>query len=79
MDTNLESKSLWSMADFCAYTGFKQSYAYKLTHERAIPYYKPKGGKIFFKSAEIISWLTANPVMSAEQVATTAAGYMFNR
>ena len=79
METSLEQKQIWSMDDFCKYTGFKQSYAYKLTHERVVPFFKPTGGKIFFKSEEIIAWLTSNPVMSAEQVSMAAASYSFNR
>ncbi len=41
-----------------AYTGYKRSYIYKLTHEGKIPYHKPPfGRRLFFLKSEIDEWL----------------------
>ena len=35
------------------YTGLAKSYLYKLTSLGKIPYYRPNGGRIFFKPADL--------------------------
>ena len=37
-------------ADF---TGYSQKYIYKLVHLGMVPYYKPTGGKIWFKREDL--------------------------
>ena len=61
--------------DECAmYTGYSRNYLYRLTSQRAIPCYKPGGGKICFRKSEIERWMLSNrQATTAElnQVAST--------
>ena len=44
-------------ADF---TGLKKNYIYKLICQKKIPYYKPNGGKVFFRADELESFIFRN-------------------
>ncbi len=50
-------KTVLTINDCAAYTGFQKEYLYKLTHAKLIPFYKPTGRKLFFKKSEIDAWL----------------------
>jgi len=41
-------------------TGLSKNYLYKLIHLRKIPYYKPLGGRVFFKQEELESFIFRN-------------------
>ena len=58
---SLESKSVWTLEELCSYTGYKESYIYKLTSNNQIPYYQPTGKKLFFKRDEILNWIETKP------------------
>ena len=38
--------------------GVSRSYLYKATSQGKIPCYRPTKGKLFFKSEEVLAWLT---------------------
>jgi excisionase family DNA binding protein len=58
------------------YTGFSDSYMYKLTSGRKIPHYKPTGRKIFFKREELDKWLLENRVKTDDELDAEAATYV---
>jgi excisionase family DNA binding protein len=39
------------------FTGLKPSYLYKLIHLKRIPYYKPTGGRVYFKQSELEAFI----------------------
>ena len=41
-------------------TGLAKNYIYKLIHQRKIPFYKPLGGRVFFKQEEIEGFIFRN-------------------
>ena len=57
----LENKPL-SFREACRYLDLSASYLYKLTHRKAIPYYKPTGKKIFFDRSQLDAFLRQGPV-----------------
>lgn len=69
-------KNILSFEETVEYTGFSDSYLYKLTSGRKIPHYKPTGRKIFFRREEIDAWLLRNPIKTDEQLNTEAATYV---
>jgi excisionase family DNA binding protein len=69
-------KRILSFEEACAYTGFAESYMYKLTSGRKIPHSKPNGKKIFFDKDKLDSWLLSNPVKTADQINAEAATYI---
>lgn len=60
--SNLSSKSVLSLDEFCTYTGYSKSRTYKLTSARLVPHSKPMDKSIFFSKEEIDLWLLQNPV-----------------
>lgn len=60
--TNLSSKTVLSLEEFCLYTGYSKSRTYKLTSTRQVPHSKPNDKSIFFSKEEVDRWLLKNPV-----------------
>lgn len=72
----LEQKEILTFDEFCGYTGFSRSYAYKLTHQNRLPHYKPGGKVIFFKLDDVKSWLLTNRVSSKTEIESQASAYL---
>lgn len=62
----LESKSVWTVSEFAAYSGYTVESVYQLTSQGKIPHYKPNGKRVFFEKQEVIAWLLKNPVMEED-------------
>lgn len=61
-------KTILTFAEACAYTGFSESYMYKLTSGRMIPHSKPHGKKIFFNKGQLDKWLMGNPIKTSDEI-----------
>lgn len=72
-------KEILTVEELAEYTGFRQSYIYKLVHTGSIPYSKPNGRKLFFSRKEIDEWLLRNKHKSLEDIETEAIEYVFNK
>ena len=55
------NKKLWTLEDFCAFTGISKHYAYHLTSTGKVKFYRPFGKMIFFDPEEVIEFLKQNP------------------
>ena len=78
--TMICTKEVLTTDEAARYMGIKISHLYKLTMRGEIPHYKPNGKMCYFKRTELEQWLTANPVATAEDIATQANSYcMKNR
>lgn len=62
-------KEVFGLDEFCEMTGYSRQTAYKLVHERKVPFYKPEHGgrKILFKRKEVEEWLTATRVATLDE------------
>lgn len=69
-------KRILSFEEACIYTGFAESYMYKLTSARKIPHSKPNGKKIFFDREQLDKWLLSNPIATNEQLEKAASTYV---
>jgi len=69
-------KSILTFEEACAYTGYKESYMYKLTSARKIPHSKPTRKKIVFNKEELDKWLLSNPVKTADELNAAASTYV---
>lgn len=76
---DLQAKEVLTAAEAAKYMGITLSYLYKLTMRRQIPHYKPMGKMCYFKRAELIEWLTANRVATAEEIGQQAATYCIKK
>lgn len=72
------SKPIFTMVEFCKYTGLSKSTAYKLTSSRKIPFSQPNGKLIFFRKTDIDNWLLSNPRKSMEILELEASNLVFN-
>lgn len=62
--------------DECAIlTGYSKNHLYKLTSQRAIPFYKPLGGSIRFKKSEVEDWLLQNRQATNSEINSLATTY----
>lgn len=60
------SKEVLTSNEAALYLGMENSYLYKLTCQKKIPFYKPNDGRIYFKKAELDDWATRKSVVSGE-------------
>jgi len=63
-----ETDHFMTLADLCSYLGVSRSLGYKLSHRRAIPIYKPTGGKVWVKKSDVDKWLNAHRIMSETEI-----------
>lgn len=71
----MEAKRVLTFEEGCKYTGYSQSYMYKLTSAGIIPFSKPNGKNIFFDIRKLEAWLLSNPSKSLEERRSDAANY----
>ncbi|AZB22417.1 DNA-binding protein [Kaistella haifensis] len=75
----LYTKEVLNFHDTCKHLELSQSHLYKLTSSGVIPYYKPNGKKIYFRRAELDSWLLRNRSDSQEEIDRRAADYLISK
>lgn len=71
-------KRMWTMDDFCLYTGISKEYAYHLTSTGKVKFYRPFGKIIFFDSEEVIEFLKRNPSSDAKKFEAKGNKYLLN-
>jgi excisionase family DNA binding protein len=70
----LQTKEVFTVKEFCLYTGFSKVFAYRLFEQRAIKFCKPTGKTIFIKKTDVVKFLTSNMVIdkaTQEQIIST--------
>ena len=68
----LLQKKMLTLKEAALYTGYKESYLYKLTAGKKINHSKPSGGAIFFDREELEQWLSRNKVKTNEDIENEA-------
>jgi len=53
-------KTALSISEAAVFTGLSKNYLYKLVSKKRIPFYKPCGGRIFFKENELEKFIFRN-------------------
>ncbi len=54
------NKKMWTLEDFCAFTGLSKQYAYHLTSTGKVKFYRPFGKMIYFDAEEVVEFLRQN-------------------
>lgn len=54
------AKEVLTFKEALALLGISASTLYKLTHQRAITFYKPNGKLLYFKRADLTNWMLQN-------------------
>jgi excisionase family DNA binding protein len=60
------------VAEAAAFTGLSPNYLYKLIHLRKIPFYKPTGGRVYFRRAELEEFVFRGKISADYEVAQKA-------
>lgn len=69
------SKEVLSIEECATFTSLSVAHIYRLTSQRAIPFYKPMGGKIYFKKSEIENWLLQGRQATDSEIKSQAVTY----
>ncbi len=69
------AKEVLTIDECAAYTGYSKNHLYRLTSQRAIPFYKPMGGTIYFRKSEIEDWLLRNRQATEAEISSKATTY----
>ena len=77
--SQLEQKSVWTLSEFAAYSGYTVESVYQLTSQGKIPHHKPNGKFVFFDRDEVIAWLLRNPVKEEEAIVMDLLSSKSNR
>lgn len=75
----LQAKRVWRIGEAAAYSGYAESYLYKLVMNRVIPgVSRPSGRVLHFDSEKFIGWLLSNPAKTAEEIEREASTRVCN-
>ncbi|PVX46160.1 excisionase family DNA binding protein [Flavobacterium sp. 103] len=69
-DLGFLAKEVLSFKEALALLDISASMLYKLTHKRAINFYKPSGKLIYFKKEDLINWMLGNKQETCVDVST---------
>ncbi len=67
-----------NVKEACKYLDISQSYLYKLTHKKQIPFFKPNGKKNYFLESELRKWLLRNRHSSEQELEQKTIDYIVN-
>lgn len=56
----MQNQKALTVDEAATFTGLSKNYIYRLVHLRKIPYYKPMGGRVFFKQEELEKFIFRN-------------------
>lgn len=59
-NTIYTTKKVFTFQEACMYIGVSESLLYKLTSNKEIPHYKPRGKMLYFAKEELDEWLLQN-------------------
>jgi excisionase family DNA binding protein len=65
---NTCNKEFLSFSQACDYLDLSASFLYKMTSDRKLPFYVPNGKKIYFKKADLDSWITRKRLDTTEEI-----------
>jgi excisionase family DNA binding protein len=60
MNSIVIERAALSIEEAAEFLGLKKNYLYRLVYLKKIPYYKPTGGKLFFKKTELEEFIFRN-------------------
>ncbi|MDR1201980.1 MAG: helix-turn-helix domain-containing protein [Tannerellaceae bacterium] len=61
------NKKATGIKDAMEFTGYSRAHLYRIIHLKKIPYYKPTGGKIFFRINELEEFISLGKIAAAHE------------
>mgnify|MGYP006350250351 FL=1 len=71
-DILFQGKEVLSLEEAAKFMGIARSSLYKMTHQQAIPFYKPNGKLVFFEKSDLLAWIRQNRVSSMQEIGKEA-------
>lgn len=65
---NYVAKDILSFQEAVAYLDISESSLYKLTSDSKITFFKPNGGKIYFRKSDLNAWMLKNEFKSTGEL-----------
>lgn len=62
------AKEVLTLEEAAIYLGVSKSSLYKMTHQRAIPFYKPNNKLVYFERSELLGGLRQNKAISQSEI-----------
>lgn len=72
------NQPIFSLRHFCKFADISQDYAYKLTSNRRLKFYRPFGKKIYIDREDAIELLKQNPVNSHKSLSCVVNNSFLN-
>ena len=71
-------KDILDFKEACKYLNISESLLYKLTSKGEITFSKPRGGKLYFKKAELDSWCIKETSKSESELKAEAKKWVYS-
>ena len=62
------AKEVLTVEEAAKFLGLSKSFVNKMTHEGALPFYKPNGKVCYFERACLLEWMRSNKVATKKEV-----------
>lgn len=69
-------KDLLSFKEACQYLDVSSSWLYKQTSNKAIPFVKPNGGKLYFLKSDLENWVLGNKKKDVKNIEDGVFNYL---
>ena len=73
-NTIYTTKKVFTFQEACMYIGVSESMLYKLTSNKEIPHYKPRGKMLYFAKEELDAWCCNGTTSTSFMSASTGRG-----
>jgi excisionase family DNA binding protein len=72
----IATKEFLTFAEAAQFIGVSDSWLYKLTMQRQIPHFKPRGKMLYFNRLELEAWIQQNRIKTSDEIEQEAATYL---
>lgn len=73
---NIQLKTILNVEETTSYLNISKSCIYKMTSNREIPFYKPKGKLLYFKRSELDEWVFKARIAPDSELTDEVDGYL---
>ncbi len=77
-DHNLQNKEILTFKEACLFLAISDSKLYKMTSSGLIPFFKPDGGKLYFKRTDLEDYCLQKPSLSSTEMSKQARAWLDN-
>jgi excisionase family DNA binding protein len=75
----IAQKNVLTFDEACQFSGISKSFMYKLTSQKKIDHFKPRGKQIYIKREALENWLLQNPIKRIDVIEQEAVNYLIGK